>query len=122
MFVQQFSSIILERKLIFCFCIVSEKGYSLYLNYAIKKLLCLGYKKLPSDEAMGYKQSEVAILTFDDGYQDFSYNTYNILKKYNTRAIIFLIADFIDKNTFSESHSSEADSKIIDQNIFKLFK
>lgn len=33
------------------------------------------------------------MLTFDDGYQDFYHNAYPLLKKYEIKAVVFLIAD-----------------------------
>ncbi len=102
MFGQTFADIILEKKLIFCFHKVSEEDGSLHLlEYAITRLLKLGYKILPLDEAMDYKDSKVAVLTFDDGYQSFYRKAYGVLKKYSIRATVFLITDSIDKNTFS---------------------
>lgn len=36
------------------------------------------------------------VLTFDDGYQDNYSNAFNILKKYNIPAIVYLTTDYID--------------------------
>lgn len=36
------------------------------------------------------------IITFDDGYQNIYTNAYPILKKYNFKAVVFLVNDFID--------------------------
>ena len=37
------------------------------------------------------------ILTFDDGYRDFYTDVFPILKKYNARAVAFIVPNFLDK-------------------------
>jgi len=38
------------------------------------------------------------ILTFDDGYRDFYTDVYPILKKYQAKAVVFVIPNFIDRS------------------------
>lgn len=37
------------------------------------------------------------ILTFDDGYRDFYTDVFPILKKYQTKAVVFVVPNFLDK-------------------------
>ena len=41
-----------------------------------------------------------AVLTFDDGYEDFYKDSFPLLKKYNMRATIYVINDFIGRKGF----------------------
>lgn len=44
--------------------------------------------------------SKSAVLTFDDGYRDFYFNAFPILKKYQTKGTIYLISNFLDRRDF----------------------
>lgn len=44
--------------------------------------------------------SQSAILTFDDGYEDFYSVVYPLLKKYHMRATVYIIYDYIGKKGF----------------------
>jgi peptidoglycan/xylan/chitin deacetylase (PgdA/CDA1 family) len=48
--------------------------------------------------------SNKAILTFDDGYEDFYYNAFPILQKYNFPAIVFLITSSIGKQNLWDAN------------------
>lgn len=48
------------------------------------------------DEKMELPQKPV-ILTFDDGYRDFYTDVYPILKKYNVKAVAFIVPNFLNK-------------------------
>ncbi len=61
----------------------------------VKYLKKFGVKTTLSDNINKEKNS--VILTFDDGYRDFVKNAYPILKKYDTKAIIFVVAGLTDK-------------------------
>lgn len=60
-----------------------------------------GYNAItPKEMAEALKNNEpfpdkTVIITFDDGYQDNYENAYPILKKYNLKATIFVITDFV---------------------------
>lgn len=41
-----------------------------------------------------------AILTFDDGYEDFYTDAFPLLKKYNTKATLYVVYDFIGRKGF----------------------
>lgn len=43
------------------------------------------------------------ILTFDDGYEDFYTDVYPILKKYNVRAVSYVITGFLDQPNYMTS-------------------
>jgi len=42
---------------------------------------------------------KTVVLTVDDGYQDFYYYAYPVLRKYNMPAAVFIVSDFIDGDT-----------------------
>ena len=42
-----------------------------------------------------YGEPNTALLTFDDGYSDFYYNAYPLLKKYNMKATVFVIVSMV---------------------------
>lgn len=48
------------------------------------------------DEKMGLPQRPV-ILTFDDGYRDFYTDVFPILKKYNVKAVAYIVPNFLNK-------------------------
>lgn len=45
-------------------------------------------------------QGKTVVLTFDDGYEDFYTNAYPILKKYQMRATVFVIVDWIGRKDY----------------------
>ncbi|MFN3787424.1 MAG: polysaccharide deacetylase family protein [Sulfurihydrogenibium azorense] len=61
----------------------------------IKLLKKLGFQTVLSDEINKSKKN--IIFTFDDGYRDFVRNAYPILKKYNAKAIIFVVVGLTGK-------------------------
>jgi peptidoglycan/xylan/chitin deacetylase (PgdA/CDA1 family) len=69
----------------------------------IKTLKEAGYSFITlSDlaEALDNKRSlpsKSIVLTFDDGYRDFYTDVYPILKKYQVKAVVFVIPNFIDR-------------------------
>lgn len=64
---------------------------------------------------MAYSTKSAA-LTFDDGYEDFYTDAFPLLKKYNIKATIFIIYDFIGRKGFmTESELKEiSDSKLVE--------
>ncbi len=60
-----------------------------------------GYHTISPDELLDYIQNNKTLpdnpilITFDDGYQDAYTEAYPILKKYNFKATVFLITDYI---------------------------
>ncbi len=47
-----------------------------------------------------YNASRSAVLTFDDGYEDFYYDVLPVLKKYQMKATIYVIYDYIGRRGF----------------------
>ncbi|MEG1363718.1 MAG: polysaccharide deacetylase family protein, partial [Clostridia bacterium] len=47
-----------------------------------------------------YKFNKPIMLTFDDGFEDFYYNAYPLLKKYNIRATLFVISNFLTQKGY----------------------
>lgn len=57
------------------------------------------------------------VLTFDDGYEDFYTDAFPLLKKYNIKSTIYVVADFIGKkNYMTESQIRE----IVESNLVEL--
>jgi peptidoglycan/xylan/chitin deacetylase (PgdA/CDA1 family) len=57
---------------------------------------CITFEDLPNIDR--YKKP--FMITFDDGYEDNYTDMYPILKKYDFKATIFLVTEYIDKNLF----------------------
>ncbi len=61
--------------------------------------------------------TQSAVLTFDDGYEDFYTDVFPLLKKYNVRATLYVIYDFIGRKGFlSEKQIRE----LIDSNLVEI--
>ncbi|MGN1098630.1 MAG: polysaccharide deacetylase family protein [Clostridia bacterium] len=62
-------------------------------------------KTIFADQLKGLneKHSRYAVLTFDDGYEDNYTEVFPLLKKYNCKATIFMIASKIDKEGYLSS-------------------
>lgn len=68
----------------------------------LKNLSSGGYSFLFADQ-FGKVDGKSVILTFDDGYEDNYTNMFPLIKKYNARATVFLIAYKIDKPGYLSS-------------------
>jgi len=75
-------------------------------DYQLKTLVANGYQSyfvrdVPS-MLKGLKEpaKKSIILTFDDGYEDFYTDAFPVLKKYNFKATVYIIVDFIGKRGF----------------------
>jgi peptidoglycan/xylan/chitin deacetylase (PgdA/CDA1 family) len=88
-----------EKQLIY----LQTKGYTFYFAKDIPQL-------------MSNPQEKPVVLTFDDGYADFYTDAYPILKKYNIKATIYIIYNFIGHpNYMTESQLQElAKSNLIE--------
>lgn len=76
---------------------VTVQNFTRQMDYLKEK----NYKVISMDEAYnkmisGQIRDKYVVITFDDGYSDFIYNAYPILKHYNFPAIIFIVPEFID--------------------------
>lgn len=72
---------------------LQNAGYTFMTNKELSDVLD-GARRLPP---------KAIVLTFDDGYRDFFTDAYPILKKYNVKATIYLIAGFTGyKNNLTE--------------------
>lgn len=47
-----------------------------------------------------HKYSKPIILTFDDGFEDFYYNAFPLIKKYNVKATLFMIVGYINCSNY----------------------
>jgi len=61
--------------------------------------------------------SKSAALTFDDGYEDFYTDVFPLLKKYNVKATIFIVYDFIGRKGFM---SEKQIKEIINSQLVEL--
>lgn len=67
-----------------------------------------GWKTLTSEEFYLYKQKKLklpkksVLITFDDGWRDNFVNAYPILKKYNLKATLFIVTQWIEEASKSE--------------------
>lgn len=81
---------------------VTTTNFEQQMHYLVKS----GYKTLDLDEVLqihGGKRplnQNSIVLTFDDGYKDFYTNAYPVLKKYNLKAVVFLVTNFMDKDNY----------------------
>lgn len=64
-----------------------------YITYFVKDIPAILNKSIVA-------APKSIILTFDDGYEDFYTNAFPILKKYQMKATIYIIIDFINKKGF----------------------
>jgi peptidoglycan/xylan/chitin deacetylase (PgdA/CDA1 family) len=69
---------------------LKEAGYQTYFVREIPDIL---------DEKISYS-TQSAVLTFDDGYEDFYTVAFPILKKYQMKATVYVIYDFIGRKGF----------------------
>lgn len=77
---------------------LKEHGYSDYFVKDIPDIL----------EGVVNYSSNSAVLTFDDGYEDFYTDVFPLLKKYNMRATLYVAYNFIGKKGFlTESQITE---------------
>lgn len=61
----------------------------------------IGYNFITPSELPNIKSdNNNIILSFDDGYEDFYENVYPLLKKYNAKAIVYVIGSKIDKTNY----------------------
>lgn len=73
-------------------------------EHQIKLLKRLGYKSLSLDEFYCWKNNTCklkgkhVLITFDDGYMDNYTNAFEILKKYNMKAVVFVIGKNLNDN------------------------
>lgn len=61
--------------------------------------------------------SQTAALTFDDGYEDFYTDAFPLLKKYNIKATIYVIYDFIGRKGFMNEKQIK---EIIDSHLVEV--
>lgn len=87
------------------------------LDNQIKTLKDAGYTFItPSDipkifEGKEFLPHKSIILSFDDGYRDFYTDAYPILKKYNVRAIEYIVPGFLDQHNNLTKNQLEEISK-----------
>ena len=80
--------------------IVTQEQFTEQMHYLHEE----GYTTLTLAEFQAYMEEEIEVpkksvlITFDDGFKDNYINAYPVLKKYDLRATIFLIAGNIDRD------------------------
>lgn len=89
----------------------------------LKDLKDHGYKTYFVKEIPAILNGEIriatrnAVLTFDDGYEDFYTYAFPLLKKYNTKATLYIVYDFIGRKGFL---SKKQLSKIIESGLVEI--
>ncbi|NMB84252.1 polysaccharide deacetylase family protein [Candidatus Roizmanbacteria bacterium] len=71
--------------------VLRESGYQTYFVKDIPDII---------DGKIMYNSSRSAVLTFDDGYEDFYTVVFPLLKKYQTKATVYIVYDFINRKGF----------------------
>ena len=97
---------------------------SLNVNDFEKQLIYLKnnkYETIYFDEINPNKKKQI-IITFDDGYKDLILNSLPLLKKYNFKAICFIVSDLIGKtNKWDEDDVKVAKKKLMSTSEIKLW-
>ena len=97
---------------------VRNKDFQWQMEYLFRN----HYKILSLDEALGFnwaainKKEKYAVLTFDDGYEDFYDNAFPILYKYNYPSIVYLVSDYIESGKVFWWDKNLGDSKLLSWN------
>ena len=97
---------------------------SLKINDFEKQLIYLKKNKYESiylDEINPNKKKQI-IITFDDGYKDLILNSLPLLKKYNFKAICFIVSDLIGKtNKWDEDFNKVTTKQLMNASEIKLW-
>ena len=79
------------------------------------------YETIYFDEINPHKKKQI-IITFDDGYKDLIINCLPLLKKYNYKAICFIVSDLIGKtNQWDEDIDKVSTKQLMDISEIKLW-
>ncbi len=71
---------------------ISKNHFQEIIHYLMKNFDVIDLSEIKSDDSKKFA------LTFDDGYENFYYNAYPLLKKYDIPATVFLISSFLYEN------------------------
>tara|TARA_A100000164_G_scaffold374448_1_gene407453 strand:- start:576 stop:1286 length:711 start_codon:yes stop_codon:yes gene_type:complete len=97
---------------------------SLKINEFEKQLIYLRnnkYESINFDEINPNKEKQI-IITFDDGYKDLILNSLPLLKKYNFKAICFIVSDLIGKtNKWDEYDIKVSKKQLMSMSEIKLW-
>ncbi len=88
---------------------VTQSKFEWQMRYLFKK----GYKTITFNEYKGYEDKAV-ILTFDDGYEDNYTIAFPILRKYNFKAVIFLVPG-LKENLWDKDKPWEPSVKLLSE-------
>lgn len=86
---------------------VSPSNFEEQMTYLFAK----GYKTISLEELLTSSWEKKFVITFDDGYKDVIENAYPILKRFDFKAMVFLIANDIGK----EGYLNWPDIKILEK-------
>lgn len=94
-----------------------------FFEIQMKYLSLSGYTAIsPSDLKSAFDgdtnlPEKPIVITFDDGFRDYYYNAFPVLKKYNLHAIVYMIANHIGR---SGNLTVEMLAEMIDSGVFEL--
>lgn len=94
-----------------------------FFDIQMKYLSLGGYTAISPSDLKGAFDGDTnlpekpVIITFDDGFRDYYYNAFPILKKYNLHAIVYMIANHIGR---SGNLTTEMLREMIDSGVIEL--
>lgn len=94
-----------------------------FFDLQMKYLANKGYTTISLSDLKGYLEGETnppekpIVVTFDDGFRDYYYNAFPILKKYNLHAVVFMIVNHIGR---SGNLTEEMTREMVDSKVFEL--
>jgi len=84
-----------------------QKMFARQMKYLFKH----GYQTVSVRDLINYTEQQIPAkdkkicITFDDGYESFYTHGFGVLQKYNFTAIVFLVADYINKTCLWDKNS-----------------
>jgi peptidoglycan/xylan/chitin deacetylase (PgdA/CDA1 family) len=75
---------------------VSQSRFEKHLLFLIKHYRIISLREFVENLRCGMIVPRTVVLTFDDGFADFFYYAYPVLKRYHVPATVFLVSDCVD--------------------------
>lgn len=85
----------------------------------IKYMYDEGYTFLfPEELSLADSVNKPVVITFDDGYEETYTNAYRVLKKYDAKATLYMVGDYIDKEGYCTSSQLR---EMSDSSVFRIY-